>query len=56
MSKVARGLAALVALVVLTAGLPAALVRYVGRPWPTRLPALMWWSARSGRGTSATSP
>ncbi|MCU1398979.1 MAG: hypothetical protein JWN62_2088 [Acidimicrobiales bacterium] len=40
MSKLARGVAALVALVVLSAGIPAALVRYVGRPWPTRMPAL----------------
>ena len=38
MSKVARGLAALLALVLLAAGIPAALVRYVGRPWPTQMP------------------
>ena len=46
----ARGLAALVVLIVLGGGVPVALARFVGRPWPSPLPApeVIWQSVSSG--------
>ena len=40
MSRFLRGLAALTTLIGLVAGVPYALVRFVGRPWPRPFPSL----------------
>ena len=49
-SRRLRGFAALVALVILTVGVPLVLSHVVGRPWPRPLPSVdvVWRSLRSG--------
>ena len=50
MARIARGLVALMALVALVAGVPVALIHFVGRPWPQRIPGvdIVWQSLRRG--------
>ena len=50
MRRIVRGLAAVVALAALLGGVPMALSRFVGRPWPSPLPSLdtIWSSIQAG--------
>ncbi|MEO7398310.1 MAG: hypothetical protein ABIW84_07090, partial [Ilumatobacteraceae bacterium] len=50
MSRTIRGLGALGILVALVGGVPLALARFVGRPWPRPLPSVetIWSSMRAG--------
>ncbi len=56
MSRLLRGLAALATLVGLVSGVPYALVRFVGRPWPRPFPpvAVIATAIRSGDISDAT--
>ncbi len=56
MARIARGLVALMALVALVVGVPYALIRFVGRPWPTRMPGVdvVWQSIRRGDISDST--
>lgn len=49
--EVAAGLFALLALLVLVVGVPAALVRFVGWPLPTSMPSSDWLTAQLDTGT-----
>ena len=50
MRRLVRAAAALVALAALLVGLPVALARFVGRPWPSPMPSLdtIWHAVRAG--------
>ena len=50
MSRIFRGLCGLVGMVALLVGVPIALVRFVGRPWPRPLPSVdtIWKSIQAG--------